>query len=176
MTNILLISEDYIKTNSGLNDNIWGDYLTPAIREAQDMRLQTVLGTNLYNSILEQIDTNDLKTPYKVLLDDYIQIFLMYQTISDLVPIIGVKLANIGVVVSNDEHVQNLSQTDRELVRNYYETRADFYCRRLQQYIAEHYTDYPELTESDCNRLRENLKSSTSTGLWLGGLRGQKIY
>jgi hypothetical protein len=85
-------------------------------------------------------------------------------------------LANIGVVVSNDEHVQNLSQTDRELVRNYYETRADFYCRRLQQYIAEHYTDYPELTESDCNRLRENLKSSTSTGLWLGGLRGQKIY
>ena len=104
MTDILLISEDYIKTNSGLNDNVFGSYLTPAIREAQVMRLQSVIGTNLYKSILSQIDTDTLQPQYKTLLDDYIQVFLMYQTISDLVPIIGVKLTNLGVVVSNDEH------------------------------------------------------------------------
>ena len=149
MTNILLISEDYIKTNSGLNENVWGSYLTPAIREAQDMRLQSVIGTNLYKSILNQIDTDTLQPQYKTLLDDYIQVFLMYQTISDLVPIIGVKLTNLGVVVSNDEHLTNLSQGERDLVQNYYLERADFYCRRLQEYLLANREKYPELKHCD---------------------------
>ena len=52
MTNILLISEDYIKTNSNLNDNVWGDYLLPAIREAEDIGLQSILGSCLYAPVV----------------------------------------------------------------------------------------------------------------------------
>lgn len=175
MTNILLISEDFIKTNSGLNENVWGSYLTPAIREAQDMRLQSVIGTNLYKSILSQIDTDTLQPQYKTLLDDYIQVFLMYQTISDLVPIIGVKLTNLGVVVSNDEHLTNLTQSERDLVQNYYVERADFYCRRLQEYLLANRDKYPELQECDCDTMKANLYSSASTTLWLGGLRSKRL-
>lgn len=175
MTDILLISEDYIKTNSGLNDNVFGSYLTPAIRDAQDMRLQSIIGTNLYKSILDQIDTDTLQPQYKTLLDDYIQVFLMYQTISDLVPIIGVKLTNLGVVVSNDEHLTNLSQGERDLVQNYYLERADFYCRRLQEYLLANRGKYPELKECDCDSMRANLYSSASTGLFLGGLRSKRL-
>ena len=53
----------------------------------------------------------------------------MYQTLSDLVPIIGVKLTNLGVVVvSNDEHLNKSTQGgERDLVQNYYLERADFY-------------------------------------------------
>ena len=39
MTNILLISEDTLKTYSHLNDNVWGKSLTPAIITA----IQTVI-------------------------------------------------------------------------------------------------------------------------------------
>lgn len=175
MTDILLISEDFVKTNSGLNDNVFGSYLTPAIRDAQDMRLQSVIGTNLYKSILDQIDTDTLQPQYKTLLDDYIQVFLMYQTISDLVPIIGVKLTNLGVVVSNDEHLTNLSQGERDLVQNYYLERADFYCRRLQEYLLANRDKYPELKDCDCDSMRANLYSSASTGLFLGGRRSKKL-
>lgn len=175
MTNILLISEDFIKTNSGLNENVWGSYLTSAIREAQDMRLQSVIGTNLYKSILNQIDTDTLQPQYKTLLDDYIQVFLIYQTISDLVPIIGVKLTNLGVVVSNDEHLTNLSQGERDLVQNYYVERADFYCKRLQEYLLANREKYPELKDCDCDSMRANLYSSASSTLWLGGLRNRRL-
>ena len=34
MTNILFISEDYVKSNSSLNDNMFGKNLLPAMREA----------------------------------------------------------------------------------------------------------------------------------------------
>ena len=176
MTKIFLISEDYIKTNSGLNDNVWGSYLTPAIREAQDIKLQPILGTSLYNSLMEKVENgairNDNFKPYKTLLDEYVQIYLMYQTISDLVPIIGVKLTNLGVVVSNDEHLTNLSQSERDLVQTYYEQRADFYGKRLQEFLKNNSKDFPELGE--CSDIHPTLNSVASSGLWLGGVRGKK--
>lgn len=175
MTKVLLINEDYIKTNSGLNDNVWGSYLTPAIREAQDIKLQQILGTSLYKSLLEKVANgairNDDFKPYKALLDEYIQIYLMYQTISDLVPIIGVKLTNLGVVVSNDEHTQNLSQSERELVQTYYRQRAEFYGKRLQDFLKD--ADFEELDE--CADMKPTLDTVAETGLFLGGERGKKI-
>jgi hypothetical protein len=175
MTDILLISEDYVKTHSGLNDNIFGGYLLPAIREAQDMRLQTIIGSALYQSILEQIEDDKLEEQYQILLEEYIQIFLVYQTISDLIPIIGSKLSNLGVVVSNDEHVTNLTQGERELVANHYLLRADFYTKRLQEYLLANREKYPELDECTCDSIKANLYSNTSTGLWLGGIRGKRF-
>lgn len=175
MTNILLISEDYIKTNSGLNDNVFGSYLTPAIRDAQDMGLQSIIGTSLYKSIMEEIDNDTLTEDNKYLLDEYIQIYLMYQTISDLVPIIGVKLTNLGVVISNDEHLTNLTQGDRELVQNFYKNKADFYAKRLQEFLLNNKEVYPALDECTCEGMKANLYSSASSTLWLGGLRSKRL-
>ena len=112
---------------------------------------------------------------YKTLLDTQIQYYLLYRVISDLIPIIGVKLANIGVVVSNDEHVQNLTEAERNRIDTYYEQRADFYCKRLQEFLLNNSDLYPELDECSCNQMRANLESAASTGLWLGGYRGKRI-
>lgn len=175
MTNILLIGEDFVKTHSGLNENVWGAYLAPAIRDAQDIKLQSILGSNLYKTILQMVDVEMITDQYLTLLEDYIQIYLMYQTLSDLVPIIGVKLTNLGVVVSNDEHITNLSQSERELVQNSFMYKADFYAKRMQEYLLENRNLFPELDDCTCNTIKSNLDSSASTGLWLGGMRGRRL-
>ena len=176
---VLLTSEDYIKTNSNLNDNIWGDYLLPAIKTAQDIGLQQILGSCLYNALLGMVDDGSItattNTAYKTLLDDYIQDYMMYQVITDLVPIIGVKLANIGVVISNDERVQNLTEGERNNIKQFYQYRADFYCRRLQEFLIENSELFAELDECQCSQLKANLESAASTGLWLGGFRSKRI-
>ena len=179
MTNILLISEDYVKTNSNLNDNVWGDYLLPAIREAEDIGLQSILGSCLYERILSLVDDGSIadsgNTAYKILLDEYIQEYLLYQVLTDLIPIIGTKLANLGTVISNDEHVVNLTEGERGRLANHYQYRADFYCRRLQDFLLNNRGSYAELKECDCERIKANLKSAASTGIWLGGYRGRKV-
>lgn len=179
MTKVLLISEDFIKTNSNLNDNVWGEYLLPAIREAQDMGLQEIIGECLYRHILSLVDNGEIgdieNAAYKHLLDEYIQQYLMYQVLTDLVPIIGTKQANLGTVISNDEHVLNLSESERNRVKNHYQIRADFYCRRMQEYILNNRDAYPELRPCDCDKMQSNLKSAATTGLWLGGYRGRRL-
>lgn len=179
MTKILLISEDYIKTNSNLSDNVWGEYILPAVREAQDIGLQLIIGSCLYKKVLDLVDTNAIKNEsnvaYKELLDEYIQPYLLYQVITDLIPIIGTKLANLGTVISNDEHVMSLSEGERNNLKHYYEIRADFYCKRMQEFLLNNRNAFPELAACDCERIKANLNSAASTGIFLGGFRGRRI-
>lgn len=175
MTKVLLVSEDTIKTYSGLNDNIFGKSLFPSIREAQEIGLQSIIGSCLYESLCSKVEDGSISdaenTQYKQLLDNQIQYYLIYKVISDLIPIIGVKLGNIGVMVSNDEHLQNLSEDERSRVDTYYNYRADFYCKRMQQWLLDNKELFPELDECSCNNMKANLDSAASTGLWLGGYR-----
>ena len=173
MTNTLLISEKYVKTQSNIQDNVWGDFLTPAIREAQDIELQPIIGRPLYKKILKEVEEKDVEERFKTLIEDWIQPYLLYQTIVSLIPIIGTKLGNIGTVISNDEHVQNISSSERENLEYRYRYLADHYKSELQKYLLANKDLYPELTSTCLKNL--NLKSSNSLPLWTGGVRhGQK--
>lgn len=49
--NVLLISEDYIKSESNLDNNVSGKYLQSAIKLAQDVELQSTIGTKLLEAL-----------------------------------------------------------------------------------------------------------------------------
>ena len=178
-SNVLLISEDALKTYSNLNKNTFGDWILPAIREAQEMGLMPIIGECLYNKICELVadgSINDvLFTAYKDLLDDKIQPYLIYKTLSNIIPILNAKMANLGAVVTNDEHVVNLTQSESDLLKAYYSERCDFYTKRLQDFIKSNQSAFPEIS-CGCGKMQPNLESSeNSIGVWLGGSRGKKI-
>lgn len=164
MTDVLFISEKYIKTHSSLNDNIWGDSLLPAIRESMDINLQGAIGSQLYNELIEEVKTNTLSDTHKTLMDNYIQPYLMYQTIANLIPILGSKIGNIGTVISEDEYVVSLTQSEREDLVYQYQYKADHYRESMIKYLKDN--DLLGCTESG---------SSISTSLWMGGYRGRII-
>ncbi|MGY8867225.1 MAG: hypothetical protein ACKVJK_16635, partial [Methylophagaceae bacterium] len=56
MTNTLIISEAKLRQFTDLNDYVDTELLKNAVRTAQDIAIQRVLGTKLYKSILAQID------------------------------------------------------------------------------------------------------------------------
>ena len=178
-SNILLIAEDTLKTYSNLNKNTFGDWILPAILEAQEMGLMPIIGECLYNKICELVadgSINDvLFTAYKDLLDDYIQPYLIYKTLSNIIPILNAKMANLGVVVTNDEHVVNLTQSESDLLKAYYSERCDFYTKRLQDFIKSNQSAFPEIS-CGCGNMQPNLESDeNSVSVWLGGSRGKKI-
>ena len=90
-TDILLTSEDIIKTYTNLNDNTSGEYIQPAMYMAQKNDLEGVLGTPLVRKLQELVATDMIEEAeyekYKELLDDYITDFLAYATIVRIIPI-----------------------------------------------------------------------------------------
>lgn len=178
MTNVLFISEDFIKTNSGLNDNLFGKSLLPAIREAQDIYLQQIIGSTLYHKLLELVDEGTIgdtgNTIYKELLDEYVRSYMLYQTIVQVIPVTNVKLSNYGTTLSDDQYLVNLSQGDAELIEKHYSIIADFYARRLQEFILNN-CEALDVDACSCEGIRTNLNSAATCGVWLGGCRGRVI-
>ena len=41
----------------------------------------------------------------------------------------------------------------------------------IQLEVINNKKDYPELSENQCHKIKSNLFSSATTGLWLGGVR-----
>lgn len=167
MNNILLVSEDFIKTNSALNDNLFGKYLLPAIREAQEINLVQTIGKCAYENLIAMVADGTImdeeNVVWKEFLDEHVRLFLVYQVQANLIPIINIKMANIGSVVSNDEHIQTLSQNNVDLVQNYFQTRADYYSKRCLEYMRAHNQ------EMGCGNGCDDTKTGTSfSPIWLG--------
>jgi hypothetical protein len=134
--NVLLISEDYLKTESFLDDNVSGKYLLTAIKMAQDIELQSIIGTNLLHSIQKKVFDNVIELEankrYKDLLDNYIQPFLLYQVLSEIVIPISYKMSNFGVMQSSDEKDYAVDNKQINLVKKFYFDKANVYKERLQ--------------------------------------------
>lgn len=176
---VLLCSEDTIKTYTNLNDNTAGDYIQPALYMAQHNELEGCLGTKLVRKLQELVGTNRIdeieNEQYKDLLDDYITDYLAYATIVRIIPIVSFKIGNAGVIRSDEEKVVNMAYGEVFNLKEYYQNQADYLKYRMQKYLIANYNKYPELsTYKSVDEMKSNLYSAASCGLWLGGARNPK--
>ena len=180
MRNVLLLSEDMLKTNSEISDNLYGKSLLPAIRTAQDLYLEEYLGSCLYEKILDLVGDGSIMAPenvaYKDLLDDFITPFLIERVIADLIPVVGSKIANLGIYQSRDEYTDNVSSADVSRLQNLHVIKANHYAKRMQLFLKSNRTAYPELECCSCSGgIKPTLDSVAETGIFLGGYRGKVV-
>lgn len=176
-TNVLLTSENRIKSVSPLSDNLAGKYLLPTIKIVQDVELRMTIGDCLLNALLRMVGDGTIKDEenmaYKDLLDNYIQPYMTYKVLSEVTDIVANKIVNAGVTTVNDEHQYNSSRAEKNDLKLFYLRHSDSYKRLMQEFLLANSQAFPELTECECNRIRENLHSAYSGGVWLGYTRGK---
>lgn len=174
-TKVLLTNEDFIRKAGNLDDNIQSKFLLPAIRETQEIDFQTIVGTNLYNALIEKVDEEEINNPeneyYKELLEQA-QYFILYGVMSKIVIVSTYKINNTGAYTTNDENVTNVGK-DAFHLQDYYQKKADWYARRMQEFILENINAFPELNKSTYFKINKNLYSSASCPIYLGGARGK---
>lgn len=177
-TEILLISEDTIKDNSAVSDNVAGKYIRAAIRAAQETSFRSLVGDALLGKLKDLVRDDEIdeagNAAYKALLD-VSQYYLLYTSLVELIPVVTVKIANAGAVKTPDEKVEVVSQEQVSLEQERYQGKADMECRRIQDYLLNNRAAYPELSECDCRRIHANLYSAASSGIFLGGARGRRL-
>ena len=178
MSDVLLISPPLLKEITNISDNVSNDYLLPAINLAQDIELEETIGTPLLNKIKELIKDNQINNAeyvnYKYLLDKYIQNYLSYLVISHLAPTVAFKIANQGVIRTDNEKQHNVTANELDKVVNYYKHIANTYKKRLQMYLLANYNKFKELFEyKTIDDIRANLYSAAGCPINLGGARGK---
>ena len=149
MTNTLLISEAKVRAYSDINESLDDALIVNAVREAQDMVIQPIIGTKLYNTIIEKIDNSSVSGSYQTLLDDYIQPALVYSSLYNITENIYVRSRNNGLLTptggENSVNVdKNMYDTKRQSIFN----KQQFYSDQLSRYLNEKYNLFPELGEN----------------------------
>lgn len=170
MARVFLISEATLKKNSVVNNNVDGIYLLPAIEYAQDAGLQPIIGTKLYNKLMDLVENGSITgaTDYKFLLDEYVAQYLINKVTADIQIPLSYKMRNQGVVQQTGENTYVPSMKDIQYVIQHYQNQADFYGNRMSDYLRANRTKYPEYCSIDsCADMHSN-KGAYNTGIFLG--------
>ena len=177
MKQILLTSEKRFKEIACINDNVASEYILAALIEAQETRLKSVVGPALLKKVKYLIETNTLDSEanfvYRELVEQC-QYYLAYTALPELMVKTSFKIANFGVVVTDDENAKVPDFEDITAVRDYYQAKADYYCIELQKFCLDNRRQLPELDANRCSKIHSNLYSAASCGIWLGGIHGKK--
>ena len=139
----LLISADKIKEFGVIEDNVDVKLINTTISLVQDMSLQQIIGTELYNEICDQVENDNLSVLNETLLVDYIHNYLMAMVIAEGSSTFLYRISNKAVVTSNSENQSPVNLDELNKVEGKWKHRAQFYSDRITKYLCENETLYP---------------------------------
>lgn len=151
--NVLLISENYLKSETVLDLNVSGNYIQTAIKLAQSIDLQQTIGTELLRSLQRKVFDKTIddaeNEKYKELLDDYIQPFLSFFVLKEIIVPVSYKIGNFGVGQTDDEKLSHSESKNINSLKSYYDHKANFFKERLQDYLIGNRLEFEELRSFD---------------------------
>lgn len=130
-----------IKERTAIHGNIDPALLYPDIKVSQDMYIQPVLGSALFDKLQTLVDTGDINltenADYYNLISKFIADALMYYTLSALPTTISYQFWNKGVVRKYGEETELPSMSELIDLSNMYKNRGEFYANRLKVYLMQ---------------------------------------
>jgi hypothetical protein len=145
--NVLLVTKEDIYKYTQLKGNVDIDNISPFIKVAQDIEIQTVLGTILYRKILTDVQDGTLADQYLTLVSTYVQPMLIHYAMSDFMQFHGYEVSNAGILRNNPENTSLPDRLEIDTLVKRYSNIAETYRRRLIDYITLNVGLYPEYTQ-----------------------------
>jgi len=166
---VIFISEQALKDNSIINENVDMKVLLPTIKLAQEKFMLPILGTGLYNQIKTQVSAATVSVLNKTLLDDYIQPALIWWIMAEAPMPLTYKFMNKSVATRSSENSNAASLNDLLKLEERFKDNAEWYSQRITNYLLENSTLYP-LYLSPGNGIDTIVPKRTmySSGMYLG--------
>lgn len=148
--NVLLITEQKLKDNTPINENVDSSELRFCISQAQQIFIQETLGTNLYEKILKLVQDNEIGLPaninYKELLNNFIQPTLISYSYYLGLDNFFVKFVNTGLQQFAGEQSSSIGFKEFQYLKNTAKDNAEFNDNLLRRHLVFNNWKYPEYT------------------------------
>jgi hypothetical protein len=161
MATVLFINRTDLVRNSILDGSINTDKFIFFIKIAQEIDVQQIIGTNMYDGLTAAIVAGiDLpaNARWKIILDDYIVSMLIWYAQSSYIPWGAYQISNGGIFKHNSENSQTVDKTEVDFLVEKARTNAEWYSRRFIDFMSFNQTTYPEYT----NNVNDDLYPSYS--------------
>jgi hypothetical protein len=163
----IILDNESIKRFSPISGSLDDDKLSTYVEVAQDIHLQSYLGTKLYNKIQEHALADTMPTAYTNLIDNYIKPMLMRWTLVEFIPFAPYNVSNKGVFKGTSENSEVVTQEEVEDMVNKYTTLALHYTKRLVDFLCDESQSFPEYNTNIGSDMRPDKGYPSYGGLWL---------
>ena len=166
---VLFVNPEYMKRLTNLDGSVDDNTLVPSIILAQDLHIQQLLGTDLFDKLKADISGSSLTGDYETLMDSYVRKATCWWTMVDLLPSLYVKIENGGLLQRNAPNASPVSTDDlhREVERA--RSNAKFYGQRLSQYLTYNTEKFPEYHTNTEDKLSPYPQSYDQSGFTVSG-------
>jgi len=137
--NVLIMSVEMLKQRTGIHSNTDAKLIYPEIKVAEDMYIHPILGTALYDKIINDINVSGSTqgTDYINLVNNYVLDCLQNYVLSSLPLVIPYQFWNKGIVRKTGDDTELPSMSELVDISNFYKQRAEFYATRLTRYLQQ---------------------------------------
>lgn len=151
MAKILLINRDDIMAYTSVNGNIDDTKIYPHIYNAQKKVLQYIIGTDLLEKLEADVAGGGATGNYATLLDDYVTPCLSFYAMADFIGFHAYEIANGGIYKHTSEASITPEKLEIDSLIQKYKDNADFWKRRLKDYLCANSTFFPEYSSNTNN-------------------------
>jgi hypothetical protein len=148
--NVLLISEQELKNNTPITENVDTSELRFGIQQSQTIFLQETLGTNLYEFILDLVETGDIDTApyirYKELIRNFIRPMLISYSYYICLDNFYIKFVNVGLQQFRSEQSNPIDLKTLQYLKNNARDNAQFNDNLLRRHLVFNNQWYPQYT------------------------------
>lgn len=154
--NYLISAEEVIRR--GLTHaNVDAKTIVVAIARAQDIHIQTALGTCLFKDLLNRVQTDTFTPETLLLMNDYVLPALIAFVDYRMIDYTTEKITNKATGYLQDANLQPMSNDQRNPMRDRLRKDAYFYKERLIGFLKDdNGNNYPLYTDCECKE--ENVK------------------
>jgi hypothetical protein len=162
MADVLFIQEDYFKKLTGVDGNVDFKKIESTIIMVQDIYIQSLLGTPLYEDLKTKITANPSLSSYaneKLLIDNYIAKCLAWYIKAESSYSFKFAYQNKGIQVKDSNNSNAADTNDVQLLKDEWTLKAKAYGKLLIDYLVANTTLFPkylEYTNQGMNASRKN--------------------
>ena len=144
MATALFINRTDLVKNSIIDGNVDTDKFIQFIKIAQQIDIQNLLGTDLYNKISADIVAGSLAGNYLSLVNTYVQPTLIWFAQMNYIPFAAYQIKNGGVFKHTSETAQNVDKNEVDYLVAKAREYANYYSTRLVDYLSFNDNLFPE--------------------------------
>lgn len=146
MTFLIDIAE--LKNLTPIEQNVDDMLFTQTVLYCQDIYVQDICGTALYNQLLNQVDANTVTVLNKTLIDNYLQPAIRFYIMAEIIRPLAIRFTNVGVMQNNTAHSSSVNSSDLKETEFHYRNRAEVLGTRASNYLCANESSYPLYTNA----------------------------
>lgn len=166
----LFISENYIKNNTAIDENVNVRKILPTVSWCQRAYIERVLGTELFEDLLGKIaPTDTLAGNDLILVEKYVSPALVWWVMFEAQVEMLYTFRNKSVSKDNSDHGQPVDYTEHRYLRDTYKKRAEEMTQRLEAYLCANTSLFPLYGTASTSDKIVATDINPSTSIYMGG-------